>query len=111
MKQKRQRQREREGAFMYRYLHGCKVTKSCGMLQVADPRPAPEELVLPAGPLHSRPEWFYHLKGRKTRSGRRRHHRAASKKKLGMDRKVQPDIPNFSERSLLIIEILIIQAD
>ena len=39
-----------------------KVTKSCGMLQVADPGPAPEELVLAAGPLHSRPEWFHHLK-------------------------------------------------
>lgn len=35
------------GGFMYRYLHGCKVTKSCGMLQVADPRPAPEESSLP----------------------------------------------------------------
>lgn len=48
---------------MYRYLHGCKVAKSCGMLQVADPRAAAEELVNPARPLHSRPEWFYHLKG------------------------------------------------
>lgn len=44
-----------------------KVAKSCGMLQVADPRLAPEELVLPAGSLHSRPEWFYHLKGRKNK--------------------------------------------
>lgn len=59
MKQRRQEEGERRG-FMYRYLHGCKVTKSCGMLQVADPRPAPEELVNPARPLHSRPEWFCH---------------------------------------------------
>lgn len=57
----KEEKKERKG-FMYRYLHSCKVTKSCGMLQVADPRPAPEELVHPAGPLHSRHEWFYHLK-------------------------------------------------
>lgn len=57
----RERERERQG-FMYRYLHGCKVAKSCGMLQVADPRAAAEELVNPARPLHSRPEWFNHLK-------------------------------------------------
>lgn len=43
------------------------ATKSCGMLQVADPRPASEELVLPARPLHSRPEWFYHLKREKNK--------------------------------------------
>lgn len=35
------------------------------MLQVADPRPAPEERLLPATPLHSRPEWFLNLKGGK----------------------------------------------
>lgn len=32
---------------MYRYLHGCKITKSCGMLQIRK-RPVPQELVLPA---------------------------------------------------------------
>lgn len=95
---------------MYRYLHGCRVSKCCGMLQVADPRPAPEELVLPARPLHSRPEWFYHLKGRKTRTGQCRHHEATSGK-LRPDWKVQPDILNVSERFLLIVEILISWAD
>lgn len=35
---------------MYRYLHGCRVTKGCGMLQVADPRPAPEEASSLPGP-------------------------------------------------------------
>lgn len=73
--------RREEREFMYRYLHGCKVTKSCGMLQVADPRPAPEECLLPATPLHSRPEWFLNLKGgKKTRSGQWLHHWAMSEK-------------------------------
>lgn len=83
--------KEEKQGFMYRYLHGCKVTKRCGMLQVADPRPAPEDLVLPARPLHSRPECFYHLKGRKTRTGQCRHHEATSGK-LCPDWKVQPDV-------------------
>lgn len=86
MKQKRERERE-GGRVMYRYLHGCKVTNSCGMLQVSDPGPAPEELVLPARPLNSRPAWFYRLKRegwKKKRSARCRHHEAMSHK-LGCD--------------------------
>lgn len=39
-----------------RYLHGGRVTKHCGMLQVADPGLVPERL--PAALLHPRSECF-----------------------------------------------------
>lgn len=47
--QEREEEEERRwggggGGVMYRYLHVCKVSTKCGMLQVADPRPASEEL-------------------------------------------------------------------
>lgn len=52
---------------MYRYLHGCGVTKGCGMLQVADPRPAPEDSSSLAGPCT--PDLNGFIVGKKKKSG------------------------------------------
>lgn len=68
---------------MYRYLHGCRVTKGCGMLQVADPRPAPEESSSLPGPCTPDLNGFIVIKKKNKISGQSLHHYAMSKKLIG----------------------------